>query len=391
VLFIINMSMAGVLVVVEPVSACHGTIMVRKATSPYSASVPFDFSGSGPNGWSPVFSLSDGEYHELSFSRTGSYTISESMPAGWAMADVVCEGPYGYTVDATSSEVTLKISGDGSATCTFYNSDTTCQLCDGKVTDLTLVYTGAAASRVEVKQRDGAVVYNENTDPGGVFSVSGQDNQNTLGPEIDIYVGGVFNANFHTSCSEPIGPGTQSGDFTVLSGESRNGGILCPVCGYCGDGVRDGAEQCDDGNYVDTDSCRNDCTYGLKPTPVNTCTGAGTLYAYYNDPFQPIDNAFATGYDQLLIFHRPDYVDSLNVLVNGSPVVPDTVADYTSPFKVRIYGVNTAPGDTIAISGSGGYGARGIQGYLAQNAASPAYEASTFQVITMILRKTRCI
>jgi len=28
----------------------------------------------------------------------------------------------------------------------------------------------------------------------------------------------------------------------------------------CGNGIREGDEQCDDGNSIDTDDCRNDCT-----------------------------------------------------------------------------------------------------------------------------------
>ena len=29
---------------------------------------------------------------------------------------------------------------------------------------------------------------------------------------------------------------------------------------YCGDGFEDADEDCDDGNQIDTDGCRNDCT-----------------------------------------------------------------------------------------------------------------------------------
>jgi len=29
--------------------------------------------------------------------------------------------------------------------------------------------------------------------------------------------------------------------------------------GFCGDGVKQANEQCDDGNTNDTDSCRNNC------------------------------------------------------------------------------------------------------------------------------------
>jgi cysteine-rich repeat protein len=39
-----------------------------------------------------------------------------------------------------------------------------------------------------------------------------------------------------------------------------NGNTCRDNCTVCGDGHVDAGEQCDDGNNVDTDSCRNDCT-----------------------------------------------------------------------------------------------------------------------------------
>lgn len=40
----------------------------------------------------------------------------------------------------------------------------------------------------------------------------------------------------------------------------NNGNDCRDDCTVCGDGVMNGAEQCDDGNGVDNDSCRNNCT-----------------------------------------------------------------------------------------------------------------------------------
>src|SRR6185369_12070903 len=40
-------------------------------------------------------------------------------------------------------------------------------------------------------------------------------------------------------------------------------------CTYCGDGMVDAGEQCDDGNANNTDACRNDCT----PQPPVCCDG----------------------------------------------------------------------------------------------------------------------
>jgi cysteine-rich repeat protein len=41
--------------------------------------------------------------------------------------------------------------------------------------------------------------------------------------------------------------------------EQTNGALCRQNCTYCGDGVPDTGEQCDDGNTVDTDDCRNSC------------------------------------------------------------------------------------------------------------------------------------
>jgi hypothetical protein len=66
----------------------------------------------------------------------------------------------------------------------------------------------------------------------------------------------------HTSCSDPIGPGFVSGDFTVMSGYSRNGGLLCPL-----DGTFDGGE-CIDAEF--------NFEWDLPVTfPVNACAIEG--------------------------------------------------------------------------------------------------------------------
>ena len=33
----------------------------------------------------------------------------------------------------------------------------------------------------------------------------------------------------HTSCSEPIGPGSTFGNFDVIAGTSKKNGLLCPI------------------------------------------------------------------------------------------------------------------------------------------------------------------
>ncbi|MDZ4229756.1 MAG: SdrD B-like domain-containing protein, partial [Candidatus Veblenbacteria bacterium] len=122
----------------------------------------------------------------------------------------------------------------------------------------------------------------------------------------------------------------------------------------------------------------------LTPLAVQTCTGSGDLYLYQGaDPFQEIDTTFQVQRDRLLIFNkRPEHLTSLQVEVNGSPVTPTVVSQSTT--AVKVYQVQTTPGDTVHVTGTtspASYRARVIQGYLAQDAASPVYDISTLQFI----------
>ncbi len=102
--------------------------------------------------------------------------------------------------------------------------------CDGKVTQLTVRYDGAIVdAHIVVMQKKNIVAFDGIVQPGEQFTFNGQDRHGTLGPETYYYVNGVYNTNIHTSCSQPIGPGLVSGDFTVIEGYSRHGGLLPPL------------------------------------------------------------------------------------------------------------------------------------------------------------------
>jgi len=102
--------------------------------------------------------------------------------------------------------------------------------CEGKVTQLTVRYDGSIVdAHIVVKQKKNIVVFDGIVQPGEEFTFYGADKKGTFGPETYYYVNGVFNTNIHTSCSQPIGPGLTKGDFTVIEGYSRNGGLLPPL------------------------------------------------------------------------------------------------------------------------------------------------------------------
>ena len=104
-----------------------------------------------------------------------------------------------------------------------------CFDCDGGVTQLSLVYLPAGDVYVRIKEGKKKILF-EGTVSGGVpFTIDGTGKDGKIGKEIKIYVDGNENAKIHTSCSKPIGPGLISGDFSVVSGMSLRGGLLCPV------------------------------------------------------------------------------------------------------------------------------------------------------------------
>jgi cysteine-rich repeat protein len=43
------------------------------------------------------------------------------------------------------------------------------------------------------------------------------------------------------------------------------------VVGYCGDGLVNGPESCDDGNLIDTDNCKNSCQ-GMQVVEMVSCS-----------------------------------------------------------------------------------------------------------------------
>lgn len=169
------------------------------------------------------------------------------------------------------------------------SSDDDC--CDGKVTELTLQYNGIIDDAfIEVVQKkDHVTVFSDSVQPGGIFTFSGSDKKVTLGTEISIFVSGVLNTKIHTNCSKPIGPGLVSGDFEVVEGYSRNGGLLCSVNDN-GDGTecpdapvaKTGQTTCydQDNNIID---CTDTGQDGEKqagvdwPNPRFTDSGDGTI------------------------------------------------------------------------------------------------------------------
>jgi hypothetical protein len=112
-----------------------------------------------------------------------------------------------------------------------------CGECLGKVSRLTLQFLSDEGKTVKVVARHSTDVtaFESFVAAGGEFTVVGPSSSTggfdgTLGTEIKIYLNGAYHTTIHTSCSQPIGPGLTSGQFMVVSGESKHGGTLCALC-----------------------------------------------------------------------------------------------------------------------------------------------------------------
>ncbi len=102
--------------------------------------------------------------------------------------------------------------------------------CDGKITQLTLLFNAANAGRVVVAQKkDHVVIFDGMVAPGEEFTFNGTEKDGIMRTEIEISVDGSLNSKIHTSCSQPVGPGLVSGDFVVVEAYSHKGGKACPL------------------------------------------------------------------------------------------------------------------------------------------------------------------
>ena len=122
------------------------------------------------------------------------------------------------------------------------------------------------------------------------------------------------------------------------------------------------------------------CDAELTKVNVSSCTGSGELFLYNGIQTQNPETSFTIDRDQVLIFTRSDYLSSMTVKVDGNLTMPQVVFNESSPFGVKIYSVNTIPGSNVSVNATSIYGARGIQGYLAQDSENPLVNSNDIQI-----------
>ncbi|MCD6288079.1 MAG: hypothetical protein J7M12_03080 [Candidatus Hydrogenedentes bacterium] len=163
-----------------------------------------------------------------------------------------CSQPIGVGMIFGPFEVVAGASRNGGPLCEIDNQppdEPECGPCDGKVTELSLMYLGDQPDThvvVAMKAKKGGrrirghrgrrhhnttgqIIFDGIVQPGDIFSFHGADDKGTMGTEITVTENRCTVTKIHTSCSQPIGVGSVFGNFQVVSGASRNGGELCPL------------------------------------------------------------------------------------------------------------------------------------------------------------------
>ncbi len=96
----------------------QGSITVNKKTDPAGSAVAFDFTGDPAGG---NFQLSDGQSKKVDSLKPGSYSFSETVPAGWDLSKLECSGTAAKPV-VDGSKVTIALAAGENADCTWTNT-----------------------------------------------------------------------------------------------------------------------------------------------------------------------------------------------------------------------------------------------------------------------------
>jgi hypothetical protein len=174
----------------------------------------------------------------------GTYRVEVTPPAGYAPTDPNVGSNRAIDSNPSPFERNLTLTDFEDRTIDFgFFKTPPCGPCEGKVSELDVRYTGPVVNptiTVTSKQSGHGVSVVVIPLGGNVYRLTPASGNTTpgfagtLGTDITITVRNaqgvvVHTVSIHTSCSQPIGPGLVRGDFTVVRGESKNGGELCPL------------------------------------------------------------------------------------------------------------------------------------------------------------------
>lgn len=168
----------------------------------------------------------------------------------------------------------------------------TCAPCQGGLSKLTLRFNGFFPSLITAFDQ-GGIIYIAIVNGGDTFTItSSRPNEKFLGPNISLRVADVFNTGIGTGCGSDVEVGDRFGSFTVVAGESKDGGALCCDASDRDDDAPD-IDDCPSNRVVTLSSTSGDCTAVVRwtePTAEDDCTVASFTSNFHPGDAFPVGN-----------------------------------------------------------------------------------------------------
>ena len=173
-------------------------------------------------------------------------TTGDACKSGWCQGAVLTCSDSNLCTDDSCDPKTGCVYTPNSVPCDDGNACTSGDVCAG----------GKCAGPGGVNCNDSNLCTDDSCDP-----VAGCKHANNSTPCDDSNACTVTDTCSGGKC---VGSGTPSCDdakkCTTDSCEPNSGCLHTPITPCCGNGVKEAGEQCDDGNEVDNDTCKNNCT-----------------------------------------------------------------------------------------------------------------------------------
>lgn len=107
--------------------------------------------------------------------------------------------------------------------------------CEGKLRTLTMKYTGNSSANIRVEEDKGdKVIFSNSVQAGGTFSFTGSKSNGDMDKKINFFVNNVKKETIQVDCKYILYEGDVFGDFTIITGTSKDNLPLCEESDECG-------------------------------------------------------------------------------------------------------------------------------------------------------------